>query len=272
MSDSNPKMTVLITNYNTSHFVELSLYALEKLTKNNYLVLISDNGSKSRHIEKLKRITAGRENIEVVWRDSCDSRASFAHAQALEELLAKVTTPYTAILDSDCTFLLKDWDELLISYLNDKVKITGSANAKGRSGLKTDDFPLQFAVVFETETYRKLNISCMPRDILKGEDTCWEWKPKFIQAGYEGRILVTRNTRDYKQGPFSSLTGVEEYYTDDGRLAASHFGRGSSGGAAKYLKWLKLPVVTKPIKQIFGNIEREKWMNICKKIIDMQIQ
>lgn len=272
MSDNNPKITVLITNYNTSHFVELSLYALEKLTKNPYLVLINDNGSNYHHIKRLKKITAGRDNIEVIWRTSCDKRASFAHAQALDAMIQKVCTPYTVILDSDCTFLLKNWDEFLTGYLNDSIKIAGSPNARGRTGLKPDDFPFQFAVVFETETYKRLGISCMPGNILKGEDTCCQWKPKFTQAGYKSRILITRNTRDYKQGPFASLTGIEEYYTDDDRLVAVHFGRGSSLGAAKYLQWLKLPIIGTAVKKIFGNLEKQKWVAICREIIDSQVQ
>ena len=38
------RISVLITNYNTLKFIELTLYALRKLTKNSYCVFINDNG------------------------------------------------------------------------------------------------------------------------------------------------------------------------------------------------------------------------------------
>jgi hypothetical protein len=147
----------------------------------------------------------------------------------------------------------------------------GTSLPKGRSCLKPYDFPFQFAVLFETETYKRLGISCMPREVEKGEDTCWQWKPKFIQGGYEGKTLITKNTRDYKQGPFGDLVGVEEYYTDDGELIASHFGRGSSGGAAKYLKHLKIPFVAGCLRRYYSSIERKEWINRCHKIINGQL-
>lgn len=266
-------ITVLITNYNTLDFVKLSLHSLGKLTKNNYKVLINDNGSKSEDIDELKRIAREDENVFVNFRESWNKQASFAHAEALDILTKMVDTKYTVVLDSDCTFLLKDWDERLINRLDEKTKIIGSPLPKGRSGLKPDNFPFQFAVMFETEIYKKLNISCMPRDISKGEDTCWEWKPKFINNGYKADIFVSKNTRDFKKGAFGKITGVSEYYLDGTNLVASHFGRGSSGSTVKYYdKWyFTLPVVSKITKKYTAVKEKKEWFKICNNIINKQI-
>jgi hypothetical protein len=263
-------LSIVITNYNTLNFVKLSLFAIKKLTLNQYVVLINDNGSRPSEIVVLKKMADENSNIKVFLRKTSYKEASYAHAEALDLMIEKVETPYTVILDSDCTFLLRGWDQRLINCINDTVKIVGTSLPKGRSCLKPYDFPFQFAVLFETETYRQLDISCMPREIKKGEDTCWQWKPKFVQGGYKGKILITKNTRDYKQGPFGDLVGVEEYYMDDGELIASHFGRGSSGGAAKYCKWLKIPVVSGYVKRYYGNIEKKKWISKCYKIINEQ--
>jgi hypothetical protein len=182
-----------------------------------------------------------------------------------------VDTKYTVVLDSDCTFLSKDWDDFLIRQLTDKIKIIGTPLSRGRSGLKPNDFPFQFAVLFETEVYKKLKISCMPRDISKGEDTCWEWKPKFINNGYEGKIFVAQSTRDFKNTPFKDIICVI-YYSDDKKIIASHFGRGSSGATFKYYhKWyFNIPLFSSIIRKYVAVKEKKYWIDTCYRIIDNQ--
>ena len=69
----------------------------------------------------------------------------------------------------------------------------------------------------------------------------WRWESAYRDAGYLCKTWQTKNTRDYKDGAFGNLTGIEENYTDENELIASHFGRGSSGGSPKYLKSWNLP-------------------------------
>lgn len=247
------------------------LYSLSELTANSYKIIICDNGSNKKDIKNLKRLAEKPKNIESIYRQQTES-GSIAHAEALDILIEKVDTKYTVVMDSDCVFLLKNWDEILIKNINETIKITGSTSPANRKGNRIGGgcFPLPFAVLFETEIYKKLNISCMPRNIKEGEDTCWQWKPMFTQAGFSGKTLTEKNTRDFKDGMFGDLTGIANFFTDSGELIASHFGRGSSGGAAKYLKWLKVPVISRYIKRYFGNIEKKKWITKCYKIIDNQ--
>lgn len=264
-------LSILITNYNTLDFIKLSLLALKKLTGNKYKVLINDNGSRKTEVDELKRIRDANKNIFVNFRRSQYTHASYAHAEALDILIDMADTQYTAVLDSDCIFLLKDWDEVLINELDGKIKIIGTPLPQGRSGLKPYNFPFQFAVLFETKIYKDLKVSCMPKDILKGQDTCWEWMPKFINNGYEGRIFTVKNTRDFKDGPFKKIV-CEEYYLDDGRLIASHFGRGSSGGSVKYYhKWFfNIPIASNLIKKSVALQQKKNWGKICCDLIDSQ--
>lgn len=266
-----PLITVVTVNYNTSDFIELMLYALRKLTFNSYKVIICDNGYKDKDILRLVKIAKENKGVELIFRQQ-NGPASKAHSEALDVLIGMVNTKYTVTFDSDCTFLLKNWDKRLIEKIDDKVKVIGTTCPEGRCGQRigAGAFPLPFAALFETDVYKKLGISCVAGNVKKGEDTCWQWKTKFAAGGYEGQIFITRNTRDFKKGPFRELTGIEEYYLDEDILIASHFGRGSSNGAAKYFKWFKIPIISAYIRRYCGRIEKKRWISTCYQIINEQ--
>ena len=117
-----PLLSILITNYNTIDFLKLSLYAIKKLTKNDYVVLINDNGSNRHNIDELKKIESNGDAV-INFRVSQQQTHSAAHGEALDILMSMVDTKYAAILDSDCLPLKKDWDEYLISKLSNPIKI-----------------------------------------------------------------------------------------------------------------------------------------------------
>jgi glycosyltransferase involved in cell wall biosynthesis len=267
-----PLISILITNYNTVEFVKLSLFAIEKLTYNSYQVLVNDNGSNENNITELKNLENNKEYLKVNYRQSKYKETSFAHAEALDILIDMVDTKYFVVLDSDCVLLLKNWDQYCISELNETVKIIGTqiASLKG-TGHKPDDFPFQFAVFCETETYKKLNISCMPENTTT-KDTCWEWKPKYLDAGYTSKLFYAKNTKEYQDGPFKTVY-CAEYYTDDNKLICNHFGRGSSGGTAKYNNkwWFNIPLLSRFIRKYIGLQEKKEWISICKSIINRQV-
>lgn len=257
------------------------LYAFCKLTFNSFRVIFVDNGSNQKNIVKLRNLEKKYDNLIVIYRKQSKA-GSLGHGEALDKMVDMVDTDYTVVMDSDCTFLMKHWDELLLRELDDKIKIIGSTSPKNRAGNRIGggNFPLPFATLFETETYKKLNISCIPGDIRKGEDTCWEWKTKFVKNGYLGKSFVTHNTRDFKDGPFGNLTGIEEYYTDSGELIASHFGRGASNGLVKYLSTEnnKIQSIFQTISPRLGGIfaklqgkrEMKLWLEKCYLIVDRQ--
>jgi len=264
-------ITVLITNYNTVDFIKLSLISVEKLTANSYQVIINDNGSKDYDIQELKRLEDEKEYLKINYRVSKYKEASYAHAEALDILINMVDTKYFIILDSDCVLLMRDWDVYCINQIDERVKIIGTqiASVKG-TGHKPNDFPFQFAVFCETSIYKELNISCMPENTFE-KDTCWQWRVKYIESNYKSKLFVARNTKEYQEGAFKSVY-CAEYYTHDDNLICSHFGRGSSGGVAKYNNkwWFKLPLLSRVIRKYIGLKEKKEWINICHKIIDKE--
>src|SRR3989338_4191660 len=242
-------LTILLTNYNTTDFIGATLEALPKLTDRPYTVLINDNGSRPDEMKKLIALAQRFPNVWVHFRTCVGEASSLAHGTALDTLMQHVRTRYTAVFDSDASVLLKHWDTLLISQLNDKIKIIGTPRLEEGMAVGTDltaGFPYQFIVVFETAAFQSLGISWKPDirylgpQMTPDHDLAWEVQQKFQAAGYQGIVFQAKNTRHHRTGPFQELLGVSEYYLPDGRLIGSHFGRGSSAGAAKYnTGWLK---------------------------------
>ena len=107
------KITVLLVNYNTSKFIEILLYSLQKLTFNSYKVIICDNGSKDIEILKLSKVVTKYKNIDIIFRLQ-SKIGSVAHGEALDVLIKKVRTKYTVIMDTDCVLLMKYWDKYMI--------------------------------------------------------------------------------------------------------------------------------------------------------------
>jgi glycosyltransferase involved in cell wall biosynthesis len=267
---TNELITVVLVNYNTSAFVELSLFALDKLTKNKYKVIICDNGSTWLDKIKLKRITSKYQNVEVFFRKQ-SAQGSMGHGEALNILIDKIDTPYGVVLDADATFLKKGWDEILVDQLDDEVKIIGAPPPK--NPIKPTDFPLTYAVLFDTKTFKSLEIDMRPRDPKTGQDTGWEMREKFLKNGYRCEVLEVRSTRVYKEGPFKDIICAEYYLGGHDDIIASHLGRGSYKGAPKYKELsnlLSLPAINLVAKRIKGYKEIKGWLNISKEIIDRE--
>lgn len=264
------QITVTIVNYNSSDFIDVSLYALDRLTKNPYKVIVVDNGSQDGDKARLKKIAGKYKNVSLIFRNQTAS-GSIGHGEALNILIGMIDTPYGVILDADATFLKSGWDEALISRLNDKAKIIGTAPPKNPS--KPTDFPLMYAILFDTRVFKSLNINMLPEDIGSGRDVGWEMREKFLKAGYAGLTLDARNTREYKDGPFGKLICAEYYLEGEERVFASHFGRGSTLGTGKYRGGsilLNVPGIKGAIRKRMGNREKKEWIDTCRRIIDAE--
>lgn len=281
LDSKNNLITICITHFNDTDFILNTLYCLEKLTKNNYKVIIRDNNSNVRSYQRLKQEIKKYKDVYLYQVENFNLTGSLAHGTALNDLMTKIDTPYGVILDADCAFLIKDWDEILINELDDRTKVIGTQ----ASGKKPRDFPLMFAILFKTETLKKLNIDFKPKNPLIGQDTGWELREKYLNSGYRGKIIKMKNTRSYKKGPFRRVVCAEFYLTGYSHIFASHFSRGSSLGANKYFKiykkyFYKLPILNryflKKIGKYFlrkrGEKEKQKWIDICKEIVNSQIQ
>lgn len=261
-------------NYNTADFVAVTLFALKKLTRHPYKVCMVDNNSAVADYEKLVEAVKPYSNVHLE-RNETPLRGSEAHGYGLNLLMPYVDTPYFVILDADATWLRKDWDEILIRQLTDRVKVVGTE----ASGGKHPWFPETYCIFFETKTFRDLNIDFMPRDMSIGEDTAWQLRLKYKENGYVAKLIEFKNTRTYKAGPFRDLITAEFYLDGDyENIFASHFSRGSTLGADKYQrswwggKLARIPVVGPAWLRWRGEREKAQWLEICREIVIAQDQ
>ncbi|MDR3583401.1 MAG: glycosyltransferase family 2 protein [Candidatus Pacebacteria bacterium] len=257
-------ITIIIVNYNSADFINLTLEALANLTVNSYKVIILDNNSRFNDYSKLKKYTEKYKNISLE-RQKTNLKGSLAHGTALNYLINKVETNYFCIMDADAVWLKKGWDSILLKEFNDKVKAVGT---QADSPNKPLDFPLMFAIMLETSTFKKLDIDMRPGNINIYQDTGYEMREKFLQAGFSGKIIEYKNTREYKGGPLKNIPAVVEYYLD-GVLLASHFGRGSNPGGKKVSK-IDIPLIRNFANFFQWHIDKMQWIGICKKIIEEQ--
>lgn len=263
------RTTVLIVNFNTSDFIALSLLALERLTRHPYKVCIMDNGSRNSEYQKIKKICAAYPNVQLIRRET-SLRGSAAHGSALDLLTQEVDTPYFAVLDADAAFLIKDWDDRLMRELDREHPVIGTQAPPS----KPRDFPLMFAILFRTREFRKLKPSFLPKEIAAGQDTGHELRERYLAAGYEGKLLKMKNTRQYKKGPFRDVICAEYYLPGERRIFASHFGRGAISGEHKYRKGTfiiyRVPVAGKIFRVLKGKRQKRRWISIARRIIEEQ--
>lgn len=273
----NDSITICIVNYNSSDFIINTLYCLERLTKNDYKIIIRDNNSRLKDYLKLERKIQKYSNVELYRVEDFNYLGSMAHGIALNDLVNRIDTKYGVILDADCTFLYKNWDEILINEINKEYPIIGTQNLD--RGTKPVDFPLMYAIFFYSDILKKLKIDFRPKDVSEAKDikttkdTGYELREKFLENGYKGKLLLIKSTRDYKLGPFNKVICGEFYLEGRNEIFASHFGRGSTLGSAKYFKGWKrniygIPVIGKKILKFKGKKEKKRWIKICTKIVD----
>ena len=125
-------------------FVLNTLSCLERITKNEYNVIIRDNNSKLKDYSKLKKKINKFPHTELYRVANFTLTGSLAHGLALNDLFKRINTKYGVILDADFTFLFKDWDEILINELDKETPIIGTqchVNFQLGQKLKKLDFP-----------------------------------------------------------------------------------------------------------------------------------
>jgi hypothetical protein len=259
-------LTIVIVNFNTSDFIKTTLYSLAKLTKNEFKVIVCDNGSNWYDKIKLKRFVKKYGNVSIIWRQQSEY-GSRGHGEALNLLIEKINTPYGIILDSDAIILKKNWDQILINQLKEGAKIIGAPPVK--NPLKPDDFPSVYLTFFETETFKSLKIDMNPFDISSGKDTGWEVRENFLDKKIKFKIFDVKNTRNYKRGPFKDIICTEYYLDGYSDIIGSHFGRGASKGI-KYQNSRNIPLLTNMLNKFRGNYSKTKWIKICYTIINNQ--
>ncbi len=271
-AQNKPLLTILTVNYNTADFIEVMLHAFKHLTVNPYQVVICDNGSSDRDLLALAKVAQHYDSVEVIFRQQ-SAPGSVGHGEAIDLLTEKVETPYFVIMDSDASFLIAHWDELLLAGLNENVKAIGTQ----APGNKPKDFPLMFAVLFETETFRRVGAKFLPDmgGLEEGEltDTGWQIRRCYLDCDLSGEVLEFRNTRTWKRGPFSDMLVAEFYLSGVESIVASHYGRGSSDGLGKHNQWWRsIPIIGPLLARCRAKWERKLWIERVRYIVDQATQ
>ncbi|KKM95640.1 hypothetical protein LCGC14_1186110 [marine sediment metagenome] len=266
-------ITVCIVNYNSSDFIINTLYCLEKLTKCKYKVIIRDNNSKIKDFLNLKKKIRKISNVQLYRVENFDYKGSLSHGIALNDLIGRIDTKYGVFLDADCTFLHKNWDEILINELDNDHPIIGTQASKYPNHKKFADFPFMYAILFDVNIFKRLGINFKPIDIKKGKDTGYQMRERYLSNGFKGKILIFKNTREYKSGPFHRYICGEYYLEGYEEIFACHFGRGSTLGKNKYLntskkKYYKLPLIGSHLLKLKGKREKNGWIKICRIIVN----
>lgn len=263
---STPETTILTVNYNSADFIAMQLYAFTKLSKNPFRVYILDNNSKLKDFKKLQRIVRGYPNVSLK-RRTTDLKGSVAHGTALNILIKKINTPYFALMDADCLWLKKDWDEIMKRKFTNKIKITGT---QADSINMQQDFPQQYAIFGNSKVFKSLNIDYAPDEEDKKHDTGWKVRKAYHDKGYKGLVLNMKNTRDYHDGPFNTVLASAEYYlAGETDIYIAHFGRGSNP-MGKNMSKNQIPILRSIIKYISWTRDKKTWLTIAKRIIDQE--
>ncbi|MFX1385274.1 MAG: hypothetical protein ACFFBP_22900, partial [Promethearchaeota archaeon] len=214
------------------------------------------------------------DNVKLYRIENFNKTGSIAHGIAINDLVRQIDTKYGVILDADCTFLYKNWDEILINEINEECPIIGTQASHLFGSVTTLEFPQVYALFFDADINKALEINYEPGKDTLHKDTAYQVQKKYVENGYKGKLLKFKSTRNFKEGPFRKLTAIAEYYLDGyDNIFASHFGRGSTLGKAKYNKNWKNLIYTIPFIGPFilrskGKRERNKWIKICKRIVD----
>ncbi len=98
----------------------------KKITRNGYKVIIRENSSQINEFKKLQKDLLKYLNVKLYRVENFHYRGNKIHKIAINDLIRQIDTRYGVILDADCIFLYKNWDQILINELNEKVSIIGS--------------------------------------------------------------------------------------------------------------------------------------------------
>jgi hypothetical protein len=277
--NKSKKLSVLTVNYGTADFIESMLYCLERITYFPYKVLIADNFYSHEETSRLRNGCKKFDNIEIFYRTQSES-GSMGHGEALDVLTPKIDTPYFAILDADATFLARNWDKILISQFDFDCKVIGT-QAQLNQDRKPTDFPLMFAILFETRTFQNLDIQFKPpsrADALKGKDTGHQLREKYTAANKRGKLLYHHYSINEKGSPFYGIASAEYYLNGNSQIVASHFWRGSSLVMSEnisqnnnfFIKIREFPVIGPRLITMIRKRQKNKWLKQCRKVVDKQ--
>jgi hypothetical protein len=239
-------------------------------------MVICDNGSSSEDVKKLQSAAADYENVQIISRQQGKDQPSIAHGKSMDLLISKVDTKYFLLMDADCIFLRKYWDDDVICQMKkDNLTLIGTPSVFNI--YKPIDFPEVYATMFDTEKYRHLGSpSLCPdkdwalsvnKDLLPAKDTGYLVHEACLKKGHNFYVFDAIYTKHnyIKSHNFPRIYCLEFFMKGTDEIMCSHFGRGSSGGAWKFADLKSLIP-----KFLIKRNQKSSWLKHAKKIIIKQ--
>lgn len=125
---STPKVTILIPNYKTLELTKLCLRLIRKHTDlNQAKIIVIDNDSQDESLDYLRTV----KWIDLIERKAIPGETpGLSHSRALDDALARVTTPYVLSIHTDTLVRNKSWLPFLIQQIEKAPNIAGVGSWK----------------------------------------------------------------------------------------------------------------------------------------------
>ena len=125
---SAPEVTILLPNYKTLDITKICLRLLRKYTDTSRIHVIAiDNASGDESLEYLRSLNW----IELIERPKYDHESpSASHANALDEAMQRVKTPYVMSMHTDTFVRDANWLDFLLNKIKSDSNIAGVGSWK----------------------------------------------------------------------------------------------------------------------------------------------
>lgn len=238
-------LTVISVNEADNGTLDLMIRSVLKFTDFvPKFIICQNNGPKSINISKIYKDC---EYIKVIQNTPLYLGGSNRHSSGLNAIFPLVDTKYTAIIESDCVVLNKDWYKL-------------PSGKKMLAAKKVEDLYHICFLVFETDALHGIDFGPGTKDTRSNrsykvhEDVGWKIKDFIAQDKIE--LLNFIDCKGPRAKIFNNFQSDEFHYKD--QILAAHFGRGSN-------------LSGKTIRSGFDShkVQLENWKNIVGGLIDI---
>lgn len=116
-------LDIITVCYNSSRFILNLIESINATIKNDYRIVIVDNGSNDDNKSALADISS-RQNALIMYRQQADVSPKYApsrhHGEALQHAVSNLPQENIGlVVDCDSYFFMKNWDETVLNYLYD---------------------------------------------------------------------------------------------------------------------------------------------------------
>lgn len=243
MSDTD--LTILTVVENDNGIFDLMMRSIDKFTANKPNIIIANNKPNNPILDKYKN----QPNITIIENKPSLRGGSNRHGSGLNAAFARVQTPKTAIIESDCVLVTHDWEDLCGKKMVGTVKIR-----------KVTPFYHAAFMVFETYAMRRIDFGPTEPGLRRSG---MSYAPEFdvgwkINNHIEEKDIFKLEFIDCKTGR-GQIVGSDfqsDEFWKNGKPIVLHFGRGSN-------------IPGKAIRSGFEHPQKqlEEWKKIAEGVI-----